>query len=174
MTQLHGYEHSCLFHLQYVFQVGCWFGSDPKDCYVWYQSMNFDMEFTCVCTMYRSWSNVVMFFSGKAIYGEREWYFFSPRDRKYPMGARPNRAAASGYWKATGTDKLIHTSVGRIRKIGVKKALVFYKGRAPKAVKTNWIMHEYRLAEGVCASVHNHRKGSLRVSYLLNLSILSY
>ncbi|KAG0590085.1 hypothetical protein KC19_1G070400 [Ceratodon purpureus] len=100
---------------------------------------------------------------GKAIFGEREWYFFSPRDRKYPNGARPNRAAASGYWKATGTDKPIHTSVGGIRKIGVKKALVFYKGRAPKGVKTNWIMHEYRLADGVCASVHNHRKGSLRL-----------
>lgn len=100
---------------------------------------------------------------GKAIFGEREWYFFSPRDRKYPNGVRPNRAAASGYWKATGTDKPIHTTVGGIRKIGVKKALVFYKGRAPKGVKTNWIMHEYRLAEGVCASVHNHRKGSLRL-----------
>lgn len=103
------------------------------------------------------------FHSGKAIFGEREWYFFSPRDRKYPNGARPNRAAASGYWKATGTDKPIHTSVGGVRKIGVKKALVFYKGRAPKGVKTNWIMHEYRLAEGVCTSVHAHRKGSLRV-----------
>jgi hypothetical protein len=105
--------------------------------------------------------------AGKAIFGEREWYFFSPRDRKYPNGARPNRAAASGYWKATGTDKPIHTTVGGIRKIGVKKALVFYKGRAPKGVKTNWIMHEYRLAEGVCASVHNHGKGSLRVRHLI-------
>lgn len=101
--------------------------------------------------------------AGKAIFGEREWYFFSPRDRKYPNGARPNRAAASGYWKATGTDKPIHTTVGGVRKIGVKKALVFYKGRAPKGVKTNWIMHEYRLADGVCAAVHAHRKGSLRV-----------
>jgi hypothetical protein len=100
---------------------------------------------------------------GKAIFGEREWYFFSPRDRKYPNGARPNRAAASGYWKATGTDKPIHTTVGGVRKIGVKKALVFYKGRAPKGVKTNWIMHEYRLADGVCAAVHAHRKGSLRL-----------
>jgi hypothetical protein len=29
--------------------------------------------------------------------------------------------------------------------IGVKKALVFYKGKPPKGVKTDWIMHEYRL-----------------------------
>ncbi|GLT87372.1 hypothetical protein SLE2022_054590 [Rubroshorea leprosula] len=89
----------------------------------------------------------------KAAFGEKEWYFFSPRDRKYPNGARPNRAAASGYWKATGTDKVIVTSSmvagvgGGQESIGVKKALVFYKGRPPKGVKTNWIMHEYRLSD---------------------------
>uniref|UniRef100_A0A6N2KKZ4 NAC domain-containing protein n=1 Tax=Salix viminalis TaxID=40686 RepID=A0A6N2KKZ4_SALVM len=55
-------------------------------------------------------------------FGEVEWYFFSPRDRKYPNGARPNRAATSGYWKATGTDKLILASNGA-QKVGVKKAL---------------------------------------------------
>ncbi|XP_008793367.1 NAC domain-containing protein 2-like [Phoenix dactylifera] len=82
----------------------------------------------------------------KAMFGDREWYFFSPRDRKYPNGMRPNRAAASGYWKATGTDKPIRMSRGN-GNIGVKKALVFYKGRPPKGLKTNWIMHEYRLAE---------------------------
>ncbi|THU47721.1 hypothetical protein C4D60_Mb09t18620 [Musa balbisiana] len=49
---------------------------------------------------------------GKANFGEQEWYFFSPRDRKYPNGARPNRAATSGYWKATGTDKPVLTSGG--------------------------------------------------------------
>lgn len=81
---------------------------------------------------------------GMASFGEHEWYFFSPRDRKYPNGARPNRAAASGYWKATGTDKPI-TSGRSAQKVGVKKALVFYRGRPPKGVKTNWIMHEYRL-----------------------------
>ncbi|KAK9268807.1 hypothetical protein L1049_000571 [Liquidambar formosana] len=80
----------------------------------------------------------------KAIFGEKEWYFFSPRDRKYPNGSRPNRVAGSGYWKATGTDKII-TSEGR--KVGIKKALVFYVGKAPKGIKTNWIMHEYRLFE---------------------------
>ncbi|KAL2335089.1 hypothetical protein Fmac_016302 [Flemingia macrophylla] len=85
----------------------------------------------------------------KAAFGEKEWYFFSPRDRKYPNGARPNRAAGSGYWKATGTDKNIVGRGGVIMRehFGVKKALVFYEGRPPKGVKTNWIMHEYRLVD---------------------------
>ncbi|KAG9129077.1 hypothetical protein Leryth_019811 [Lithospermum erythrorhizon] len=81
---------------------------------------------------------------GKAMFGEKEWYFFSPRDRKYPNGSRPNRVAGSGYWKATGTDKVINSHG---RKVGIKKALVFYIGKAPKGTKTNWIMHEYRLSE---------------------------
>ncbi|KAK1430988.1 hypothetical protein QVD17_14155 [Tagetes erecta] len=80
----------------------------------------------------------------KAMFGEKEWYFFSPRDRKYPNGSRPNRVSGSGYWKATGTDKVI---MSEGRKVGIKKALVFYVGKAPKGSKTNWIMHEYRLSE---------------------------
>ncbi|KAE8716100.1 ONAC010 protein [Hibiscus syriacus] len=78
----------------------------------------------------------------KTEFGENEWYFFTPRDRKYPNGVRPNRATVSGYWKATGTDKAIYSDY---KYVGVKKALVFYNGRPPKGVKTNWIMHEYRL-----------------------------
>nr|CAB3489362.1 unnamed protein product [Digitaria exilis] len=78
-----------------------------------------------------------------AVGGEKEWYFFSPRDRKYPNGSRPNRAAGAGYWKATGADK----PVGSPRPVAIKKALVFYAGKPPKGVKTNWIMHEYRLAD---------------------------
>ncbi|XP_028069678.1 NAC domain-containing protein 10-like [Camellia sinensis] len=95
----------------------------------------------------------------KALFGEDEWYFFSPRDRKYPNGERPNRTAASGYWKATGTDKPILTSSGS-KKIGVKKALVFYTGRPPKGVKTDWIMNEYRLPE---TSRSSKLKGSMRL-----------
>lgn len=94
----------------------------------------------------------------KALFGEKEWYFFSPRDRKYPNGSRPNRAAGSGYWKATGTDKPIG---GGGQKVGVKKALVFYKGRPPKGDKTNWIMHEYRLADSAAKAAR--RKGSVRL-----------
>jgi len=79
----------------------------------------------------------------RAAGGEKEWYFFSPRDRKYPNGSRPNRAAGAGYWKATGADK----PVGAPRPVAIKKALVFYAGKPPRGVKTNWIMHEYRLAD---------------------------
>ncbi|XP_015072285.1 NAC domain-containing protein 2 [Solanum pennellii] len=80
----------------------------------------------------------------KTEFGEKEWYFFTPRDRKYPNGVRPNRAAVSGYWKATGTDKGIYSGT---KYVGIKKALVFYKGKPPKGIKTDWIMHEYRLSE---------------------------
>ncbi|XP_064961567.1 NAC transcription factor NAM-B2-like [Musa acuminata AAA Group] len=100
---------------------------------------------------------------GKANFGEQEWYFFSPRDRKYPNGARPNRAATSGYWKATGTDKPVLTSGGSQVKVGVKKALVFYRGRPPRGTKTNWIMHEYRLADG--SSPENSSSSSCRPPY---------
>ncbi|RZC18251.1 NAC domain-containing protein 2-like [Glycine soja] len=93
---------------------------------------------------------------GLASYGEKEWYFFSPRDRKYPNGSRPNRAAGTGYWKATGADK----PIGHPKPVGIKKALVFYAGKAPKGDKSNWIMHEYRLAD-VDRSVR--KKNSLRL-----------
>ncbi|CAM0902426.1 unnamed protein product [Alopecurus aequalis] len=71
-----------------------------------------------------------------------EWYFFSFKDRKYPSGTRTNRATAAGFWKATGRDKPVMSSRGVI---GMRKTLVFYRGRAPNGRKTNWIIHEYRL-----------------------------
>ncbi|KAF3326986.1 NAC domain-containing protein 68-like protein [Carex littledalei] len=95
----------------------------------------------------------------KALFGNKEWYFFTPRDRKYPNGSRPNRAAGHGYWKATGADKPIKP-LSSARPLGIKKALVFYHGKAPKGVKTDWIMHEYRLAD---LSRTTSKKGSLRL-----------
>ncbi|GAA0183165.1 DNA-binding transcription factor [Lithospermum erythrorhizon] len=94
----------------------------------------------------------------KAEFGEKEWYFFTPRDRKYPNGVRPNRAGLSGYWKATGTDKAIYSGS---KYVGVKKALVFYRGKPPKGIKTDWIMHEYRLSES--RSLPNKHNGSMRL-----------
>ncbi|KOM35793.1 hypothetical protein LR48_Vigan02g194300 [Vigna angularis] len=72
---------------------------------------------------------------------QNEWYFFSHKDKKYPTGTRTNRATAAGFWKATGRDKAVMT---KNRIIGMRKTLVFYKGRAPNGRKTDWIMHEYR------------------------------
>ncbi|XP_057510011.1 NAC domain-containing protein 43-like [Actinidia eriantha] len=73
---------------------------------------------------------------------QNDWYFFSHKDKKYPTGTRTNRATAAGFWKATGRDKVIYSS---LRRIGMRKTLVFYKGRAPHGQKSDWIMHEYRL-----------------------------
>ncbi|KAL6217962.1 hypothetical protein ACLB2K_011179 [Fragaria x ananassa] len=79
--------------------------------------------------------------------GEREWYFFVPRDRKHGSGGRPNRTTETGFWKATGSDRKIVSLSDPKRIIGLRKTLVFYKGRAPRGTKTDWVMNEYRLPD---------------------------
>ena len=93
--------------------------------------------------------------------GEKEWYFFSLKDRKYPTGLRTNRATEAGYWKTTGKDKeIIRAGV----LVGMKKTLVFYKGRAPRGEKSNWVMHEYRLE-------NKHPFKHSKVNYILRYII---
>ena len=73
-----------------------------------------------------------------------EWFYFTPRDRKYRNGQRPNRSVGDGYWKATRANKEIKFEE---RNVGYRKVLVFYRESAPHRVKTNWIMHEFRVFE---------------------------
>ncbi|KAL6651390.1 hypothetical protein ACP70R_010315 [Stipagrostis hirtigluma subsp. patula] len=94
---------------------------------------------------------------GEACVGGREWYFFSLHDRKYATGQRTNRATRSGYWKATGKDRLITRRRGSGAGaagvvVGTRKTLVFYQGRAPRGTKTEWVMHEFRAAAAAAAA----------------------
>ncbi|ERN14840.1 transcription factor JUNGBRUNNEN 1 [Amborella trichopoda] len=81
--------------------------------------------------------------------GDREWYFFCVRGRKYRNSIRPNRVTGSGFWKATGIDRPIYSTSsggpGHECIIGLKKSLVYYRGSAGKGTKTDWMMHEFRL-----------------------------
>ncbi|KAJ7974991.1 NAC domain containing protein [Quillaja saponaria] len=73
-----------------------------------------------------------------------EWYFFSVLDKKYGKSSRTNRATERGYWKTTGKDRPVrHNS----RIVGMKKTLVYHSGRAPTGIRTNWVMHEYKLVD---------------------------
>ena len=86
---------------------------------------------------------------------QTEWYFFTHKDKKYTTGMRTNRATKEGFWKATGRDKPVVSSCTtlhdqdepRLLHIGMRKTLVYYKGRAPHGIKSNWIMHEFRLLQ---------------------------
>ncbi|KAJ8458047.1 hypothetical protein OPV22_030973 [Ensete ventricosum] len=94
---------------------------------------------------------------------EGERYFFNLRKHRYPNGKRSNRAASSGYWKATGKDKQIVAASGCNQVVGIKKVFIFYRGKPPAGSPTDWIMHEYRLAgSDNTALIFPQRKNSTR------------
>lgn len=70
------------------------------------------------------------------------WFYFCPRQEREARGGRPSRTTPSGYWKAAGTPGVVYSADRR--PIGMKKTMVFYRGRAPSGTKTAWKMNEYR------------------------------
>lgn len=74
-----------------------------------------------------------------------QWFFFSPRQEREARGGRPTRSTACGYWKATGSPGYVYSSENKV--IGVKKTMVYYRGKAPLGRKTKWKMNEYRAIE---------------------------
>ncbi|XVF82130.1 hypothetical protein PTKIN_Ptkin16aG0020600 [Pterospermum kingtungense] len=92
---------------------------------------------------------------------DKEWHYFTPRDRKHLNGSRPDRRAGEGYWKATIADKPIKYK-GEL--VGFKKTLVFYWGKPSKSQKTNWIMHEYVLSDHTPARERTSSTGDMRLN----------
>ncbi|KAL2328450.1 hypothetical protein Fmac_021877 [Flemingia macrophylla] len=84
--------------------------------------------------------------AGERCRGDTEqWFFFSPGQEREARGGRPSRTTVCGYWKATGSPGYVYSSDNKV--IGVKKSMVFYKGKAPMGRKTKWKMNEYRAIE---------------------------
>nr|POF09681.1 nac domain-containing protein 62 [Quercus suber] len=89
---------------------------------------------------------------------DQEWFFFTEQSLKHQndnpkkrkRGQKQelvNRQTKAGFWKSTGPDREIESGEGLI---GMKKTLVFHIGsnkREEKAIRTNWVMHEYRTTQ---------------------------
>ncbi|KAL2474076.1 NAC domain-containing protein [Forsythia ovata] len=71
--------------------------------------------------------------------GDKQWFFFTPRDRKYENENIRTLVALDGYWKVTRADKSIRWFG---KDCGFRKKLQFYKGNGDE---TSWIMHELRV-----------------------------
>ena len=105
-------------------------------------------------------------------WSEQERYFFTCKEAKYVKGRRANRATGAGYWKATGKEKPVAVAVpargggGQAQAVlvGMKRSLVFYRGKPPTGSKTDWVMHEYRLAgdSAACSGRRGPRPPTLR------------
>ncbi|KAK7267213.1 hypothetical protein RIF29_19878 [Crotalaria pallida] len=71
-------------------------------------------------------------------------YFFSNRKEGHVYGNISKIFVGSGYWKSIGKDKQIVSSESR-QVIGMKRGLIFSKGKRSNGTRTQWIMHELRL-----------------------------
>ncbi|KAJ4872101.1 Protein CUP-SHAPED COTYLEDON 1 [Raphanus sativus] len=145
MDAFSGWERSSRYEDETIMPPGFRFHPTDEELITYYLLKKvLDSNFSCAAISQVDLNKSEPWSFLKAKMGEKEWYFFTLRDRKYPTGLRTNRATEAGYWKATGKDREIKSSKTKSL-LGMKKTLVFYKGRAPKGEKSCWVMHEYRL-----------------------------
>ncbi|KAH6813511.1 xylem NAC domain 1 [Perilla frutescens var. frutescens] len=93
---------------------------------------------------------------GKAMCEGKKWYYYSRRTS--------NRISESGYWQSIGVEDPIYSSTGGgLKLIGIKKYCAFYIGQPSQGgVKTNWIMHEYKVSNSSSSSrKKNHSKNNI-------------
>ncbi|PON84150.1 NAC domain containing protein [Trema orientale] len=76
-------------------------------------------------------------------YEDEKWYFFTTRDRKHKIGDRVDRFAGNGYWRRSGGGKDV---VSDGSKIGKKEHFVFYIGKPPSGLRTDWNIYKYKRA----------------------------
>ncbi|KAA8531084.1 hypothetical protein F0562_005793 [Nyssa sinensis] len=86
--------------------------------------------------------------NGKALSSGNRWYFFSQMIE--------NRVTENGYWKQLDIDEPVVTSA--TKNVGIKKNLVFFMGETPGGIKTDWIMQEYHLSNGLAAVSSKRRE----------------
>lgn len=81
---------------------------------------------------------------GKALGEGNRWYFYS---RKIE-----GRVTDNGFWNPLGRDDpVLSTATSEV--VGMKKYFLFHLQDADAGpLKTNWIMHEFRLADAAAAS----------------------
>ncbi|XP_073272571.1 NAC domain-containing protein 90-like [Primulina huaijiensis] len=79
---------------------------------------------------------------GELCLGDTEqWFFFVHRkENEYVEGGR-TKTTVTGYWKAAGSPSYVYVADCKV--IGVRKSMVFYKGKAGSGKKTKWKMNEY-------------------------------
>ncbi|KAI4324201.1 hypothetical protein L6164_023756 [Bauhinia variegata] len=76
--------------------------------------------------------------------GDDSMFFFSPRNRKFLNGTRPDRRVGDiGYWKSSRTVRL----KSKNSVVGTKMILNFHVGTPKKSTNTHWIMEEFILKE---------------------------
>lgn len=81
--------------------------------------------------------------AGRLCQGEEQWFFFMAQRENEARGGRAKRTTDCGYWKATGSPSYVYSHTNN-KVIGVKKIMVFYKGKVPNGRKTKWKMNEYK------------------------------